>query len=82
MQQNYILNENQAGFHSGYATVDHVVTLDVLTELLKLKKKKLFCLFVDYSKTFDSVWRVGLWMQLLGNGINGTLSYLQFVSEH
>ena len=48
-------------------------TLHVLTELLKQEKKKLFCLFVDYSKAFDSVWRVGLWMKLLGNGINGKL---------
>ena len=51
----------------------HVFTLHVLTELLKQKKKKLFCLFVDYSKAFGSVWRVGLWVKLLGNGINGKL---------
>ena len=73
LKQNDILNENQAGFRSSYSTVDHVFTLHVLTELLKQKKKKLFCLFVDYRKAFDSVWRVGLWMKLLGNGINGKL---------
>ena len=72
MKQNNILNENQADFRSGYSTVDHVFTLHMPTELLK-QKKKLFCLFVDYSSAFDSVWRVGLWMKLLGNGINGKL---------
>ena len=65
LEQNDILNENQAGFRSGYSTVDHVFTLHVLTELLEQKKKKLFCLFVDYSKAFDSVWRIGLTMTLL-----------------
>ena len=70
LKHNNILKENQAGFRSGYSTVEHIFTLHVLTELLKQKKKKLFCLFVDYSKAFDSVWRVGLWMKLLGSGIN------------
>ena len=54
-----LLKENQAGFRSGYSTVDHIFALHILTELLK--QKKLFCLFVDYSKAFDSVRRVGLW---------------------
>ena len=40
---------------------------------LKEKRKKLFCAFVDFSKAFDSVWRVGLWMKLLSNEINGKL---------
>ena len=26
----------------------------------KNRKKKLFCLFIEFSKAFDSVWRVGL----------------------
>ena len=73
LKHNNILKENQAGFRSGYSTVDHIFTLHVFTELLKRKKKKLFCLFVDYSKAFDSVWRVGLWMKLLGSGINGNI---------
>ena len=34
---------------------------------------KLFCTFVDFSKAFDSVWRVGLWIKLLSNGINGKI---------
>ena len=68
-----ILEENQAGFRSGYSTVDHIFTLHVLSEILKHNKKKLFCAFIDFSKAFDSVWRVGLWMKLLSNNINGKL---------
>ena len=36
-----------------------------------MKKKKLFCSFIDLSKAFDSVWRVGLWRKLLNYSING-----------
>ena len=73
LQFHNILEENQAGFRSGYSTTDHIFTLHTLTEILKKKKKKLFCSFIDFSKAFDSVWRTGLWMKLLGNGIQGKM---------
>ena len=68
-----ILEENQAGFRAGYSTTDYIFTLHALTEILKMKNKKLFCSFIDFSKAFDSVWRIGLWMKLLGNGIQGKI---------
>ena len=73
IEHHNILNENQAGFRSGYSTTDHIFTLHALTEILKQSKKKLYCCFVDFSKAFDSVWRVGLWMKLLSNNINGKI---------
>ena len=33
--------------------------------------KKLYCTFIDFSKAFESVWRIGLWGKLIQNGING-----------
>ncbi|MES9884249.1 MAG: reverse transcriptase family protein [Sedimenticola sp.] len=66
-----IMKENQAGFRKGYSTTDHVFVLHSLIEMLKQHKKKLFCCFVDFSKAFDSVWRVGLWQKLLQNNIHG-----------
>ena len=71
LDENVILLENQAGFRKNYSTSDHIFVLHSLLELLKLQKKKLFCAFVDFSKAFDSDWRVGLWNKLLNNGING-----------
>ena len=68
-----IIKENQAGFRSGYSTTDHIFTLHSLIEILKFKKIKLYCSFVDFSKAFDSVWWGGLWMKLLGNSINGKM---------
>ena len=64
-------NQVSAGFSSGYSTTDHIFTLHALTEILKSRNKKLFCAYIDFQKAFDSVWRIGLWMKLLGNSING-----------
>ena len=71
LKHNDILEENQAGFRAGYSTTDHIFTLHTLTELLKSKHKKLYCSFIDFSKAFDSVWRVRPWMKLIKNGVNG-----------
>ena len=71
LDENCILYKNQAGFRKEYSTSDHIFALHSIFELLKLKKKKLFCAFVDFSKAFDSVWRVGLWNKILENEING-----------
>ena len=40
LQYHNVLEENQAGFRSGYSTADHVFTLHALTEILKNKNKK------------------------------------------
>ena len=68
-----IMNENQAGFRANYSTTDHIFALHALIEILKARKTKLFCSFIDFRKAFDSVWRVGLWQKLLQCGINGKL---------
>ena len=51
--------------------MDNIFALHALTEIAKAQKKKLFCSFIDFSKAFDSVWRVGLWKKLLASNING-----------
>ena len=66
-----IFEENQAGFRADYSTMDHIFVLHALTEIAKTQKKKLFCSFIDLSKAFDSVWRVGLWKKLSASNING-----------
>lgn len=68
-----ILNENQFGFRRGYSTIDSLFSLHMLFEILKFKRKKLFCCFVDFEKAFDKVWREGLWYKLLLNNMNGSM---------
>ena len=60
-----ILSENQAGFRKGYSTTDNIFVLYSLIDILRSKKKKLFCTFVDFEKAFDKVWRSAMWHKLL-----------------
>ena len=57
----------------GYCTVDNLFTLYSFFELLKRKKKKMYCAFIDFEKAIDTIWREGLWYKLLINNINGKL---------
>ena len=68
-----LIYESQAGFRKGYSTIDHIFVLTCLIDLFVWKKNKLFCLFVDYSKVFDMVWRDGLWYKLVKHGITSKL---------
>ena len=71
LEESMLLGENQAGFRRHYSTLDHIFSLHALIEILKSRKQKLFCCFVDFSSAFDSVWRAGLWHKLLKSKING-----------
>ncbi len=66
-----ILHPNQAGFRKGFCTSDNIFVMQCLMQILKQTKRKLFTVFIDFTKAFDSVWRVGLWYKLLKNGIQG-----------
>ena len=48
---------------------------------MKNKKKKLYCAFIDFAKTFDTVWRKSLWHKLLGNEINGKMYKVIFIKS-
>ena len=54
-----VLDENQpieqAGFRSGYSTIDHINTSSQLKEKCAEYQKPLCLAFVDYEKAFDSV---------------------------
>ncbi len=70
-EENQIIKEIQAGFRQGYSTVDHVFVIKSLTDLFLHRKKKLFCLYIDYRKAFDLVCRDGLWYKLLNVEVDG-----------
>ena len=73
LEVNEILNETQSGFRKDYSTTDNIMALYSLIEYFKSKKQKLFCCFVDFTKAFDNVWRVGLWKKVLKHGIEGKI---------
>ena len=74
IEANKLLGEEQAGFRSSYSTQDHIFTLHcILQWYLRVKKKRLYCAFVDYKKAFDLVDRSSLWSKLLNNNISGKI---------
>ena len=47
----------QAGAQKGRGCLEHIVTLRLLTDYAKKKKRKLFIIFVDFKKAYDLVPR-------------------------
>jgi hypothetical protein len=41
--------ENQGGFSKGYSTTDNLFILHMFVNIMKCKKKKLFCVFIDFA---------------------------------
>jgi hypothetical protein len=68
-----LICENQGGFRKGYSTTDNLFVIYMLISIMKNKKKKLYCAFIDFAKAFDTIWRKGLWHKLFGNEINGKM---------
>lgn len=66
-----VLISNQAGFRKGFSTADNIFALYCLIEILHMRKKKIFCAFIDLKQAFDTVWRDGLWHKLLNYNITG-----------
>ena len=60
-----MLNETQCGLRASYSTTDNIFVIHALIECLRVHKLKLYCAFIDFTKAFDNVWRVGLWGKLL-----------------
>ena len=72
-EEYFIIHSNQSGFRKKFSTIDNIFILHVLFDLLKKKRKKFYCIFIDFAKAFDTVWRSGLWCKLLVNYVNGKM---------
>ena len=66
-----LLNDCQAGFRKGYSTTDNLFIINSLIDIMKMKRQKLYCAFIDFKQAFDTVWRNGLWHKLETYCING-----------
>ena len=42
-----------------------------MIDIVKSRKKKRYCAFIDFKQAFDMVWRQGLWNKMIKNDING-----------
>ena len=60
----------QAGFHSGYSTINHIYPVNRLKEKWAEYQKPLRLAFVDYEKAFDSVESKAVLTSLEKQGID------------
>ena len=68
-----ILSPEQIGFMKGKCTSDHIFFLQTVVEkVVKKNKKKLYAVFIDFKKAYDTVNREFLTKKLKSLGINGT----------
>lgn len=70
VEEKGILGEGQAGFRKGRSTIENIFILDHLSQMAKIKKEKLYALFIDLRAAFDMVDRNLLWDILEKVGIS------------
>jgi hypothetical protein len=61
----------QAGFRAGRGTPDNCFVLRHLIDVARIKKKSLFCAYIDFSKAYDRVSRPLLLQVLSSCGMHG-----------
>lgn len=68
-----VLDENQpreqAGFRSGYSTLDHIYVVKQILEKSREYNTTFYCCFVDYSKAFDTLEHEAIWKALKNQGV-------------
>ena len=64
-----IYPESQCSFRSGRGTIDMIFSLRQRAEKVREKNQEMYMVFVDLTKTFDTVYREALWQVLKKLGI-------------
>ena len=65
-----VFNSSQFGFRDGRSTADAVFILHAIIQKVLAKKARLWCVFIDYQRAFDTVNREALWTKLLELGVS------------
>ena len=73
-KNNCPITEGQCGFREGRSTIDNIFTLDtIIRKLLTKPKARLYCIFVDFKKAFDTVPRSKLWKKMQDSQYGGKI---------
>ncbi|MCG8432281.1 MAG: reverse transcriptase family protein, partial [Candidatus Omnitrophica bacterium] len=67
-----VIAKNQRGFQKKARTSDHLFIIRTLMDkYVRKENTSLYICFVDFSKAYDSIWHLGLFLKMLRNGIRG-----------
>ena len=69
------IDKSQAGAQKNRGCIEQIMTLRLLMDFAKFKKKKLYLLFIDFSKAYDKVPRNKLLEYMKSLGCGRTLLY-------
>ena len=64
------MSDFQFGFQKGKNTIDCLFILHAIISKTFSKGEKLYCVFIDYEKCFDSVNRSILWQKLIKENLS------------
>lgn len=81
LEGNNIFYEEQAGYKTGYSTIHNILIFQVdVQKYITKKKGSMYCIFINFSKAFDSVQHKLLYFIPIKNGIGGKVfGVLRFI---
>ena len=84
MDENKVIALNQIGFRRGYRTAYHLFILNAIifqegVNSYFKKGKMVYVCFIDFSKAYDTVWRVGLFYKLIKYGLS--LKFIKLIEN-
>ena len=65
-----VFHDAQFGFRDNCSTVDAVFLLHSIIQKILSQNSKLWCVFIDYQRAFDTVIRDSLWLKLIQAGVS------------
>jgi hypothetical protein len=74
-ERNNKISEYQAAYRKKYGCEDHIFVLNAAFQANVSRKRKVFALFIDLSKAFDSIRHEKLWSKLYDLGLSNKFIY-------
>lgn len=68
---NNTISDSQFGFRKGRSTVDAIFILQSIIQQYLNSNSRLYVLYVDLKRCFDTIYRNALWLKLYKSGIKG-----------
>ena len=79
LDENKVIALNQIGFRRGHRTADHLFILNTIINSYFKKGKMVYVCFIDFSKAYDTVGRVGLFYKLIKYGLS--LKFIKLIEN-